>query len=61
MERYRIVSDQAVYFLAFSVVEWLPVFVTESACRIITDSLKYCATHKSLATNAFVIIPLICT
>ena len=57
MERYRIVSDQAVYFLAFSVVEWLPVFVTEAACRIITDSLNYCATHKSLATNAFVIMP----
>jgi hypothetical protein len=57
MERYRIYSDGAVYFVTFSIVDWLPVFVSESACRIITDSLNHCHHHKGLRTNAYVIMP----
>ena len=57
MERYRIHSDGAVYFVTYSVVDWLPVFVSEAACRIISDSLKYCHNHKRLRINAYVIMP----
>ncbi len=57
MERYRIHPDGAVYYVTYSVVEWLPVFVSEDACRIITDSLTYCHKHKRLRTNAYVIMP----
>jgi len=57
MERYRIRDDWPVYFVTFSVVEWLPVFVTESACRIVTDSLTFCHRNKGLRINAWVIMP----
>src|SRR5690242_16400090 len=57
MERYRFDRDGAVYFVTFSVVHWLPVFVSELACRIIADSLNYCHQHKGLRTNAYVIMP----
>jgi REP element-mobilizing transposase RayT len=57
MERYRIHPEAAVYFVTYSVVEWLPVFVSDSACRIITDSLDFCHQHKGLRTNAYVIMP----
>jgi putative transposase len=57
MERYRINAEGAVYFVTFTVVEWLPIFVSEGACRIITDSLNFCNQQKSLCTNAFVIMP----
>ena len=57
MERYRIGPGTAVYFVTFSIVEWLPVFVSESACGIVTDSLNYCHQHKSLRTNGYVIMP----
>ncbi len=57
MERYRINPDSAIYYMTFSVVDWLPVFVSEAACRIITDSLNYCHQHKGLRTNAYVIMP----
>ncbi len=40
MERYRIVKDIAVYYITFTVVEWLPVFIDETACRIVTDSYQ---------------------
>ncbi len=57
MERYRFHSDGAVFFLTFSVVEWLPVFVSESACKIVTESLNSCHRNKGLRTNAYVIMP----
>lgn len=57
MERYRITSDASVYYVTFSVVDWLPVFVSEAAFRIVTDSLNYCHDHKGLRINAFVIMP----
>ena len=57
MERYRIQSEAAVYFVTYSIVEWLPVFVSDPACRIITDSLCFCHQQKGLRTNAYVIMP----
>jgi putative transposase len=56
MERYRIVPGVAHYSITFTVVDWLPVFIDETACVIITDSLNYCIRHKSLAVNAYVIL-----
>jgi len=57
METYRIHDDASVYFVTYSVVSWLPVFVTEPACRIVTDSLAFCHAHKGLRVNAYVIMP----
>jgi putative transposase len=57
MERYRITPDSAVYFVTFSVIDWLPVFVSESTCRIITESLQFCCREKTLCVNACVIMP----
>jgi putative transposase len=57
MERYRIHSEAAVYFVTYSVVDWLPVFVSESACRIVTESLGFCHREKGLRVNAYVIMP----
>jgi REP element-mobilizing transposase RayT len=57
MERYRIVKDVAVYFVTFTVVDWLPVFIDETACKIITDSFNFCIQQKFLGVNAYVIMP----
>jgi REP-associated tyrosine transposase len=57
MERYRIVQDVGLYYVTFTVIEWLPVFVNETACKIITDSLNYCITYKYLRVNAYVVMP----
>lgn len=56
-ERYRIVDDAHVYFLTYSIVEWLPVFVSEKPCHIVIDSLNFCHDKKGLCINAFVIMP----
>jgi REP element-mobilizing transposase RayT len=57
MERYRIHAEAAVYFLTYSIVDWLPVFVSEASCKIVTDSLTFCHRDKHLRVNAFVIMP----
>jgi REP element-mobilizing transposase RayT len=57
MERYRIVEGHALYFLTFTIVHWLPVFISEEPCRIVTESLNFCHHNKGLRINAFVIMP----
>jgi putative transposase len=57
MERYRFHADGALFYVTFTVVEWLPVFVYAEACQVITESLTYCHRHKGLRANAYVIMP----
>jgi REP element-mobilizing transposase RayT len=57
MERYKIADDVGTHFVTMSVVEWLPVFVSEGACNVLTDSLNFCHEHKGLRINAYVIMP----
>lgn len=57
MERYRILPEAAVYYVTYSVVEWLPVFISEATFRIVTESLTFCHEQKHLRANAFVVMP----
>ena len=57
MERYRIVADVGLYYVTFTVTEWLPVFIEETACKIVTDSINFCIQKKYLGVNAYVIMP----
>jgi len=57
MERFRFYQDGAVFFVTFSIVEWLPVFVSAEACRFVVDSLNFCHRDKGLRINAYVIMP----
>jgi REP element-mobilizing transposase RayT len=38
-------------------VDWLPVFVSEDPCKIVTDTFNFCIENKSLCVNAYVIMP----
>ena len=57
MERYRIVEGVGIYFVTFTVVEWLPVFIDEASCKIVTESLNFCIQNKNLRINAYVLMP----
>ena len=57
MERYRIVEGVGIYFLTFTIVEWLPVFIDEPQCKIVTNSLNFCIREKNLGVNAYVLMP----
>src|SRR5215216_3080248 len=57
MEYYRIVEGVGLYYVTFTVIEWLPVFIDADACKVITDSLNFCIKNKFLRVNAYVIMP----
>jgi len=57
MEHYRITEDVGVYFVTFTVIEWMPVFIDETTCKIITDCLNFSVRSKRLGVNAYVIMP----
>jgi putative transposase len=57
MERYRIHADASVYYITYSVVDWLPVFISGAAYSIVADSLNFCHERKGLRINAYVIMP----
>ena len=57
MEHYRISSESSVYYVTYSITDWLPVFVSGPAFRVIIDSLKFCHGQKHLRINAYVIMP----
>jgi REP element-mobilizing transposase RayT len=57
METYHISEEVALYYFTFTVIDWLPVFVSEAPCKIVTESLNYCHREKSLRINAFVLMP----
>jgi putative transposase len=57
MERYRFHADGTLFYVTFTVVDWLPLFVSEAACKIITDSFNFCHHNKGLRVNAYVIMP----
>lgn len=57
MENYRISQDGTVYYVTFTITQWLPLFVREQPCKILTDSLNYCIRNKGLLVNAYVLMP----
>ena len=48
METYRIQDDASLYFVTYSVVSWLPVFVSEPACRIVTEGHSRCPKSQGM-------------
>lgn len=47
-DRYTITDQQGIYFLTFTVVDWLNVFTRRSYKDTIVDSLNYCIAQKGL-------------
>lgn len=45
-EKYRIASQHSVYFINFTVTDWVDVFTRLNYKNIIVDSLEYCKKTK---------------
>jgi len=54
--RYRIISEQGIYFITSATVEWLPVFTGKPYFDILLDFFTFCRQHKDLQLYAFVIL-----
>ena len=60
MEVTQIQESSGVYYFTFTVIHWLPVFVSAEACNILINSLNFCHQSKHLRINAYVIMPTHC-
>jgi putative transposase len=52
-DRYLIADQNALYFLTFTVVDWVDVFTRKEHKLTIVDSLKYCIQEKGLTLYAW--------
>ena len=54
--KYTIKSQESFYFVTFTVVYWLDVFIRASYRNIFLESLKYCQENKGLLVGAWCIM-----
>ena len=64
-ENYRIEKQDSVYFLTFTVTDWIDVFTRMNYRNIITESLEFCRKSKGLKLYAWCLmtnhIHLVCS
>lgn len=53
---YRVYDQQGVYFVTFTVHQWVDVFIRRIYSDILLDNLRYCQQHKGLKIYAWVIM-----
>ncbi|MEX8547505.1 MAG: transposase [Mucilaginibacter sp.] len=51
------VSNDGIYFLTTTVVDWIDVFTRKELAEIIIESLKYCQKEKGLVLYAWCLMP----
>ncbi len=55
--RYKILDQNGLNFLTFTIVEWIDLFTRPVYCDILLDSLRFCQKEKGLLLHAYVIMP----
>jgi REP element-mobilizing transposase RayT len=53
---YTFANSNGVYFVTFTVVEWVDIFTRSRYADIVLNSLKYCIEAKGLQLHAYVIM-----
>jgi len=57
MDSYKFLDGVYVYFVTFTTIDWLAVFVNPEPTKILLDSLEFCVNKKYLRIHAYVIMP----
>ncbi|MTI39268.1 transposase [Fulvivirga lutimaris] len=56
MSAYKFDDPEGIYFVTFTVVEWIDVFTRSEYSEIVLDSIRYCQKEKGLEVYAWVIM-----
>ena len=54
--KYKITNQQGIYFVTFTIVGWVDIFIRNEYKYIFIDSIKYCQIHKGLEVYAWCIM-----
>jgi len=52
-DQYQARNPEGIYFLTFTIVDWVDIFTRSSYKEIILDSLRYCQSNKGLILYAY--------
>ncbi len=52
-ENYSIEDQNAIYFLTFTITDWVDIFTRSCYKIVVVDSLNYCIDHKGLTVYAW--------
>ena len=55
--KFKIYDSDKLYFVTFTIVEWIRAFDNEVFINIFLDSIRYCQKNKGLEVYAWVIMP----
>jgi len=55
-DNYTISDQNGLYFMTFTVIDWVDVFTRKEFKRVLTDSMNYCVEEKGLIIYAWVIM-----
>jgi putative transposase len=55
-DRYKIQNQNGIYFLTFTVIDWIDLFTRKDYCIVIVDALNYCIKEKHLEVFSWVIM-----
>ena len=55
--KFKIHDSGELYFVTFTVVQWVDVFTRTTTRNILLDSLKHCQENKGLDIYAWCLVP----
>jgi putative transposase len=54
--KFKIRDQEAVYFVTFTVIQWLDVFIRVEYRDVFLESIRYCQKHKGLEVYAYCVM-----
>jgi len=54
--KFKIRDQEAIYFVTFTVIQWLDVFIRQEYRDVFLDSIRYCQKNKGLEVYAYCIM-----
>src|SRR5690348_17176452 len=54
--KYKIRDQQKLYFVTFTVLDWMDVFIRDEYRTVVVESIKYCQANKGLEVYAYCIM-----
>lgn len=54
--KYKFIDREGIYFVSFTVVDWIDVFTRKEYKNIVIESLEYCKREKGMILYAYVIM-----
>ena len=55
-DSYKLDDQNALYFLTFTVIDWVDVFTKPDYKLVLVDSMNYCVKEKGLTIYAWVLM-----